>query len=321
MAFEREARGRTRHSSFMSDRNTSDVGLLSGVGAPALVPQTSWMISDGGASAAPGYSELVEAFERLQEENHRTGVALGTAAHQLKTPLAIVAGYVDILLSEKTGVLNDRQRKILEESSLNCARLHRFVEDFLSFSALEAGKLTLRLEVGDLQVCLSELHQYWRSSFKKKGIMLTFKPGTAAIQPFPFDYDKVQHVVSNLLENALKFTPAGGAVELAVEPYHWERRSRASRAVRQERRARSSGALNTARVSVSDTGPGIPPEYRQEIFDDFVKLSCAGESGRGMGLGLAIAKRFVLAHGGKIWVEGDPDGGSIFRVLLPLNPS
>jgi signal transduction histidine kinase len=74
------------------------------------------------------------------------------------------------------------------------------------------------------------------------------------------------------------------------------------------------------RVSVSDTGPGIAPEYRQEIFDDFIKLPCGRNESRGMGLGLAIARRFVLAHGGKIWVESDPDGGSIFRFLLPLNP-
>jgi signal transduction histidine kinase len=313
---------RTSSIRVMSDYDTSGVGLLPGVGTPASPASRPALlaISNPPSTSALSYAELLSAAERLQEEVHRTSAALGMAAHQLKTPLAIVAGYVDILLSGKTGALNDRQRKILEESSLNCARLGKFVEDFLSFSALEAGNLALRLEAGNLRDCLSQLHQYWLSSFSRKGVALTFRHAEGAVRLFSFDYDKVQHVVSNLLENALKFTPAGGRVELAAEPYHWERRSRAQqRHVGEERRARSSRAPNTMRVSVSDTGPGIPPEYRQEIFDDFVKLPCGKDESPGMGLGLAIARRFVLAHGGKIWVEGDLDGGSIFRFLLPLN--
>ncbi|HXJ95982.1 MAG TPA: HAMP domain-containing sensor histidine kinase [Terriglobia bacterium] len=302
----------------MSVGDAREVGLLPGATAPAAGPTSA--ICDTRARSAPSDGELNEAFESLQEQSRRTGAALGTAAHQLKTPLAIVAGYVDILLSEKTGALNDRQRKILEESSLNCARLRRFVDDFLSFSAFEAGKITLKLEEGDLRVCLSELRQYWLPSFNKKGVALSLAHPRVAVQPFPFDYDKVQHVVSNLLENALKFTPAGGAVELALEPYYWERRSSAGRYLGEDRRTRSSRAPNTMRVSVTDTGPGVAPEYRQEIFEDFVKLPCGREEGSGTGLGLAIARRFVLAHGGKIWVEGDRLRGSIFRFLLPLNP-
>lgn len=305
----------------MSDRGKGEVGLLLGVGTPAPASRTNSVLRSVAAAPVLSNAALLGAFEQLQEEAKRTSAALGTAAHQLKTPLAIVAGYVDLLLSEKTGTLNERQRKILEESSLNCARLRKFIEDFLSFSALEAGRLTLKLEVNDLRGCLSELHQYWLSSFNRKGIVLTFGAAKDYVAPFSFDYDKVQHVVSNLLENALKFTPAGGAVEIATEPYQWERRSQAQRHIGQERRrALSSNAPNAARVSVSDTGPGIPPEYRQEIFDDFVKLSCGDEDSHGTGLGLAIARRFVVAHGGKIWMEENPHGGCIFRLLLPLNP-
>ena len=302
----------------MSVGDTREVGLLPDASAPAAGPTS--VISGTRARSAPSYAELNEAFEVLQEQSRRTGAALGTAAHQLKIPLAIVAGYVDILLSEKVGALNNRQRKILEESSLNCARLRRFVDDFLSFSALEAGKVTLKLEEGDLRLCLSELRQYWLPSFSKKGVALTLAHPRVPVEPFPFDYNKVQHVVSNLLENALKFTAAGGAVELSLEPYYWERRSSAGRYLGEDRRVHSSRAPNTMRVSVTDTGPGVAPEYRQEIFDDFVKLPCGREDDGGMGLGLAIARRFVLAHGGKIWVEGDRLRGSIFRFLLPLNP-
>ena len=266
------------------------------------------------------YSELLEAFEHLQEESRRRSAALGTAAHQLKTPLAIIAGYVDLLLTEKAGSLNERQRQILDESRFNCVRLHKFIEDFLSYSALETGKLVLKFEAGDLHACLSELYDYWLSSFNKKGVALYFPLKRYALTPFAFDYGKVQHVVSNLLENALKFTAAGGTVWLTAEPYRWERRSRQQRGARAERRKSPWREPNAVRVSVSDTGPGIAAEYRQEIFDDFVKLTRPGEHREGMGLGLAIARRLVLAHGGKIWVEGEVGEGSTFCFLLPLNP-
>lgn len=264
-----------------------------------------------------GYMELLSAFERLQEESRRRTVALGMAAHQLKTPLAIIAGYVELLLTKKAGPLNDRQRQILEESRFNCTRLQQFIQDFLSYSALEAGRLTMKFDVGDLNACLSELYSYWLSPYQKKGVALYF-PAQKKVSLFAFDYDKVQHVVSNLLENSLKFTPAGGTVWLTAGPYVWERRSRQEPESLVERRRQATAVANAVRVTVSDTGPGIAPEYHLEVFDDFVKLSPPSEEAGGMGLGLAIARRLVLAHGGKIWVESESGSGSAFSFLLPL---
>lgn len=266
-----------------------------------------------------GYMELLEAYQRLQEENRRRTVALGTAAHQLKTPLAIISGYIELLLTKKPGRLNERQNQILQESQYNCTRLRQYIEDFLSYSALETGKLTLKYALGDLNACLSELYTYWLSSFQKKGVAL-YPPMQKKMTHFPFDYDKVQHVVSNLLENALKFTPPGGTVWLTAEPYIWERRSREEQSVPHDRRKQALTASNSVRVAVSDTGPGIAPEYHQEIFDDFVKLPQQGDPAGGMGLGLAIAKRLVAAHNGKIWVESELGSGSTFCFLLPSNP-
>jgi two-component system, NtrC family, sensor histidine kinase KinB len=274
--------------------------------------------TDASPEATPaGYRELLEFSQRLQEENRRRTVALGSAAHQLKTPLAIIAGYVELLLTKKPGPVNDRQEQILKESQFNCSRLRQYVEDFLSYSAMETGKLTLKLAPGDLSACLSELYTYWLSSFQKKGVAL-FQPAQRELPRFAFDYDKVQHVVSNLLENALKFTPAGGSVWLTAESYVWERRSRQEPSFGLERRKREALTPNAIRVTVSDTGPGIAPEYHQEIFDDFVKLPQQGDAGTGTGLGLAIAKRLVLAHKGKIWVESEVGSGSAFSFLLPL---
>ncbi|MGH9452225.1 MAG: sensor histidine kinase [Terriglobia bacterium] len=267
-----------------------------------------------------GYVELLEAFERLQEEDRRRTVALGTAAHQLKTPLAIISGYIELLLTGKPGAINNRQQQILQESQTNCNRLRQYIEDFLSYSALETGKLALKYGVGDMNACLAELYSYWLTSFQRKGVAL-YLPAQQPLPPFAFDYDKVQHVVSNLLENALKFTASGGTVWLTSEPYMWERRSRQDDYSMDERRQRPATVPNSARVAVSDTGPGIAPEFQQEIFDDFVKLSQPGEPVGGMGLGLGIARRLVLAHQGKIWVESEPGAGSTFAFLLPLRQS
>ncbi len=269
------------------------------------------------APASSGYMELLEAYQKLQEENRRRTVALGTAAHQLKTPLAIIAGYIELLLTSKPGPLNERQQQILQESQYNCSRLQQYIADFLSYSALETGKLTLKYAEGDLNACLSELYTYWLSSFQKKGVAL-YLPLQKKLPHFSFDYDKVQHIISNLLENALKFTPPGGTVWLTAEPYMWERRSRQEDHVTHDRRKQPASEPNAVRVAVSDTGPGIAPEYHQEIFDDFVKLPQQGASVGGMGLGLAIARRLVLAHNGKIWVESELGSGSTFSFLLPL---
>jgi signal transduction histidine kinase len=276
-----------------------------------FVPTASGPLSTPDTSGA---MELLEAYQRLQEENRRRTVALGTAAHQLKTPLAIIAGYVELLLTQKPGKLSDRQQQILKESQFNCSRLRQYIEDFLSYSALETGKFELKLKMSDMNECLAELYTYWLSSFQKKGVAI-YLPSQKKLPIFAFDYDKIQHVTSNLLENALKFTPAGGTVWLTAETYTWERRSRQEHSFGHERRKQAASAPNAVRVTVSDTGPGIAPEYHQEIFDDFVKLP---DAAGGTGLGLAIARRLVLAHNGKIWVESEVGRGSFFSFLLPL---
>jgi len=263
--------------------------------------------------------ELLRAYQRLQEKNRQSSVALASAAHELRTPLSVMSGYVDVLLSEKLGQLNERQRQVLLEMQSSSSRLEHFIQDFLTFSALETGKLTLVTDTADLNACLAEIAGFWLLRFKEKGVALYHVPAEN-MKPFVFDYYKIQHVVSNLLHNALKFTAAGGTAWLAAEPYVWERRSRAQSAAAGDRRTRKQHSFNAVRVTVSDTGIGIAPEFQQEVFDDFFKLSDAGDSRKGMGLGLAIARRLVNAHGGKVWVESEPGFGSKFRFLLPLKP-
>jgi signal transduction histidine kinase len=267
----------------------------------------------------PGCAQLLQQHHQLQERFLRTNNALASAAHDLKTPLAILNGYVELLQSEKLGELNDRQREVLGDMRSNGQRLQHFIEDFLSFSVLETGKMKLRYEAADMNACLSEVCRLWSPRFHERKLALYFLANDKLTE-FSFDVPKVERVVSNLLENASKFTPSGGTVWLHAEPYMWDRRVERRPAVKNDRRRRSNSQPNSVKVSVSDTGPGIPAEYHIEVFDDFFRLRQKGAQSDGTGLGLATARRLVNTMGGKIWVESEPGAGCKFSFILPVNP-
>ncbi len=260
------------------------------------------------------YRNLLAAYLKLQEVNRQKTVFLASAAHELKTPLAVIKGYYDLMLTGSLGRLTDKQRDILEESKDSCERLVRLVSMFLNYSALESGKLVLQLRENDLRDCLDELAKRWSEALQRKGVKLeaSFDP---SIPTFRFDYQKVQQAAANLLDNSLKHTPAGGTVTLKAGPHFWERRVAAVAPVEERRRFRLPRP-NSVEVSVADSGPGIAAEHHQEIFEDFVRVD---RNTSGMGLGLAIAKRLIQAHRGKIWVESEPKIGSRFTFLLPMD--
>ncbi len=262
--------------------------------------------------------------DALQEELQRRFLALASVAHELKTPLAIMAGYTELLLSGGVGAMNERQRQVLMEMQASEERLQKFVEDFLAFSAVQTGKIKMNFELGEIRVCLLELCSVWGPRFAEKKIALKLYP-SVDLPPVMFDALKLQHIVSNLLHNALKFTPEGGTVEVGAEPAFWERRSDGLPASDvasgkgKDRRNGAGQAQNSVRVWVSDTGSGIAPEYHQEIFEDFRMLPYPKKvNGGGTGLGLAIARRLVQAHSGKIWIESEPGYGSKFCFLIPM---
>jgi len=262
------------------------------------------------------YRNLLAAYLKLQEVNRQKTVFLASAAHELKTPLAVIKGYYDLMLAGSLGKLTDKQKDILEESKESCERLVRLVSMFLNYSALESGKLVLQLRENDLRDCLEEVAKRWSEAFQRKGVKLE-----AAVDPsipnFRFDYQKVQQAAANLLDNALKHTPTGGTVTLQAGPHFWERRVTEVAPIQERRRFRLPRP-NSAEVSVTDTGSGIPAEHHQEIFEDFVRVD---RNTTGMGLGLAIAKRLIQAHRGKIWVEDGQAGGSKFTFVLPMDQS
>ncbi len=263
--------------------------------------------------------DMVEQYTRLRDRYARTTTALSSAAHDLKTPLSILNGYIELLRSEKLGELNDRQREVLRDMHSSGRRLEHFIQDFLTFSVLETGEMKMRFAENDMNGCLSEVCQLWSNRFQEKGLALYFL-GNEKLTPFPFDSAKVQRVISNLLENASKYTPSGGTVWLHAEPYMWERRGSDPQSVQSERRKRELTVPNAVKVSVADTGPGIPAEYHLEVFDDFFRLPDTENQADGMGLGLSIVRRLIVAMGGKIWVESDQGAGSKFCFIIPMRP-
>ena len=259
------------------------------------------------------YRNLLAAYLRLQEVNRQKTVFLASAAHELKTPLAVMKGYYDLLLSGSLGKLSEKQTDILHESKESCERLVRLVSMFLNYSALESGKLVLHLRENDLRDCIKDLNCRWQDAFQRAKVRLDVKIHED-LPIFKFDYQKVQQCIFNLIDNALKHTPAGGEVTLMAQPHFWERR--VSETTPADERRRGAGQKpNSVMVSVADTGNGIAAEFHQEIFEEFVRVD---PSSSGMGLGLAITKRLIQAHRGKVWVDSELGRGSSFSFLLPI---
>jgi two-component system sensor histidine kinase/response regulator len=274
------------------------------------------------SQADHGLSQAIEAVPHLlddwlKREVFRRTLALASAAHELKTPLAVMSGYTDLLLGGRLGPLSEAQRTVLTEMQQNAARLQKFIHTFLTFGALESGRFQLNGEWGNVNDCIAEVIEDWQVLYQQRDTILEFTPDRSLPSVY-FDSLKLQHVLSNLLENALKFTPPGGHVIVIVEPHLWERRcARRSAGFREERRNPQRACRhNSVQISVKDNGPGISPEYHLEIFTEFLRVN--PEQAAGIGLGLAIARRLVEAHGGKIWVESEVGRGSAFSLLLPV---
>jgi signal transduction histidine kinase len=283
---------------------------------PSGVVSSSSSLSPVAATEARDQPDgRAEPYSSQEIDCRRCLEGLSTAAHDLKTPVAILSGYIELMLIEKLGQLSAPQRTALQEMHDNCQRLQGFVKNFLALGAFRDSPVEMQIATADLNACLTEVIQVWTPSFQRKGVALFFSPSDQ-LKTFAFDYYKVQHVVSNLLDNALKFSSAGGTVWVSAELHLWERRNRQDPSPSDlDRRRTYPSVPNTVCVTVTDSGPGIAPEFHQEIFQEYFRVNHATE---GHGLGLAIAQRLVIRFGGKIWVESEPGLGAKFAFLLPL---
>jgi signal transduction histidine kinase len=248
------------------------------------------------------------------EEVEPSAFPLVSAAHEFKTPLVVMRGYTDLLLNGHLGAVNQRQKQVLSEIQEGAQRLQKLIQDLLLLQELKAGPgIVENLDSTSVDGNVSEIFDYWSPTATQKRIRYQFNPSEGN-ERVGVEALKLQHIVSNLIENALKHTPAQGVVTVTVTPCFWERRKAQSEFLFNLERKESRRVENAVRIDVSDTGPGIAAEHHDEIFEDFVQLPSG--SARGTGLGLAIARRLVEAHGGVIWVESAPGKGSKFSVLL-----
>jgi signal transduction histidine kinase len=239
-----------------------------------------------------------------------------SAAHELKTPLAVMLGYADLLRSGRLGGLNDRQQEALGELYQSGERLQRLTQDLLLLYQLRAAPAALprrEIEIAPVNPHVQEIFEFWALLARQRSIAYRFQPGPGAPRA-RVDPSKMQHIVSNLIENALKYSPVGGRIGVNVASCFWERRRAQTAVLFNLERKTSRKMSNAVRIDVTDTGPGIPSDHHEDIFRDFVQVP--GTSSQGTGLGLAIARRLTEACGGALWVESEPGRGSRFSLLL-----
>lgn len=236
--------------------------------------------------------------EKLKEANRLKENIISYVTHELKTPLTSLTEAVHLLREEVAGPITEKQLKLLAIIQDDAGRLLRLITDLLDLSKMRAGMLTLQVEPWDLGGLAQEAVESLKPMALKKGLQLKLLIGQDP-GPLLLDGNRTCQVFTNLISNALKFTPPGGEVTVSISI---EERS-----------------MDEIQVSVADTGIGISKEDQQRIFDRFYQLeTLAPGKGEGFGLGLSIARHIVKAHGGRIWVESEPQQGSTFFFTLPI---
>jgi len=240
-------------------------------------------------------AELRQALERLQELNTLKTNLISNVSHELRTPLAHVKGYVELLEEQELGKLSPEQSKAVSVISRATLRLEHLIEDLIAFSTATREGLALDLRPAQLAQLAETVLDRSKDKAALAGVavQLSVDRGLPQVQA---DMDKLSWVLYQLVDNAVKFTPAGGKVKLWAEQVD-----------------------RFVTVAVSDTGIGIPSDKLEEIFLPFHQLDGSPTRRRGgTGLGLALVKQIVSAHGASILVESTENSGSTFRFDLPL---
>jgi NtrC-family two-component system sensor histidine kinase KinB len=259
-----------------------------------LRPRVSQIPSPQGGKG--GVVLVLQDVTQLKELDKAKSDFMATVSHEFRTPVTSINMGVDILRQNLLGPLTPAQAELLDSFKQDCERLTKLVRDLLHLSKLESGKLERRDEQVNLKKIIDSVTHTMLLQFKEKQVQLgvTFDDG---LPPLVGDEQHFLWVVSNLLNNALKYTDAGGKVEVV---------------------AGRKG--NDVVVQVKDTGKGIPSEYLEKIFDKFVQIKHLYDTTPGsVGLGLSIAKDIVEMYGGKIWVESEVGKGSTFSFRIPLS--
>jgi signal transduction histidine kinase len=216
-------------------------------------------------------------------------------SHELRTPLNAIIGFSQVLLDPSMKVGEDERIQFLTDIFNSGKHLLNLINEILDLSKIEAGKMELQMEPASLQAILDAVHSTIRPLAAEKAIVLDVE--SSSVPPLYMDAARIKQVLLNLAGNAIKFTSRGGQV--------W---------------VRTHNDEATIRVEVGDTGPGISTEDYERIFLEFQQAGTDSGKPEGTGLGLALARKFIEMHDGKLWVESELGRGSRFFFTLPIHP-
>jgi signal transduction histidine kinase len=259
---------------------------------------------------------LIQTNLRLQEyDQYRTNF-LARAMHDFRSPLTALCGYCDFLLAEPLGPLNEQQKEVLRRMLHSTKRLSRMATAMFQLSVGRQLKPRLDRRKGDLRDCVEQaLHEIGPFAEEKRiGIAVDL---VASGESLYFEAKQVEQLLINLLDNACKFTPKAGTIEIRGYPYFWERRRQPAITIPKERRHASVREPNAYRVDIHDSGGPIPQDRLELIFEEYVSYGDSSER-ISAGLGLAICRSVVTNHDGAIWAENDSSGPT-FSFVLPFH--
>ncbi len=240
--------------------------------------------------------ELELANKKLKAMYEMQKEFTSTVSHELRTPLASIKTAIDIVMSGTAGDLTKDQKNFLGKAKDNVDRLSRLINDILNLSKLESGKMQLKMEKCNINNLIKEIVSLQEPVAKHKGLQLKTELDSQ-LSMILMDSDRIVQLVSNLMNNAIKFTETGGIIVSS----------------------RNHRDSNHIQVSVKDTGPGIKEEDMPKLFQKFQQLGDpATRQTGGTGLGLAICREIINQHGGKIWVESKLGKGTEFHFILPI---
>jgi GAF domain-containing protein/anti-sigma regulatory factor (Ser/Thr protein kinase) len=243
------------------------------------------------------FTELEGANRELSAASQHKSEFLANMSHELRTPLNAIIGFSEVLGERLFGDLNDKQEEYLKDIHASGQHLLSLINDILDLSKIEAGRMELELTDCHLPTALGNALTLVRERAGRRGIALNMTTDER-LEYVRADERKIKQVLLNLLSNAIKFTPDGGRIDV-----------------------RAIVGDGSVEVSVSDTGVGIAPADQEAIFEEFRQVGTADKKVEGTGLGLALSRKFIELHGGRIWVESEPGAGSTFTFTLPRGPA
>ncbi len=266
--------------------------------------QVAWALYNVGL-----FEEIQKANEDLNRVSELKSQFVSLVSHELRTPMTAIKGSLDIIHSGATGPLSEKQRTFLAMARRNIDRLSEMINNILDLSRIEAGKIRYDFGEVDIQQPAHNVMMTLSASAEERGITLESRLPDS-LPTIYADESKVEQVLTNLIANALKSTPDGGKVAILAG-------LAAGRDLERIPDPKVRRKKKYVKVSVVDTGPGVPGDKLEAIFDRFEQLK--GEKGkRGTGLGLAICRYLVEGHGGTIWAEEGKEAGGVFSFLLPV---